>query len=112
MIFFNGVCIQPLWFPQVRRNLPALMAISICVSIGMWLERFVIIVGSLSTDFLPSSWAPYTPTFWDFLLYFGTFGLFFSGMLLFIRVMPMINIFEMQVLQYKEDLKREAEQQA
>ncbi len=111
LIFFNGVCIQPLWFPQVRRNLPALMAISICVSIGMWLERFVIIVGSLSTDFLPSSWAPYTPTFWDFLLYFGTFGLFFSGMLLFIRVMPMINIFEMQVLQYKEDLKREAEQQ-
>ncbi|NJL03752.1 MAG: polysulfide reductase NrfD [Chloroflexaceae bacterium] len=112
LIFFNGVCIQPLWFPQVRRNLPALIVISICVSIGMWLERFVIIVGSLSTDFLPSSWAPFTPTFWDFLLYFGTFGLFFSGMLLFIRVMPMINIFEMQVLQYKEDMKREAEQQA
>ncbi len=111
LLFFNGLSIQPLWFPQVRRNEIALIIISLCVSVGMWLERFVIIVGSLATDFLPSSWAPFVPTLWDFLLYFGTFGLFSTGMLLFIRLMPMINIFEMQVLQHKEDRKRAAESQ-
>ena len=66
------------------------------VNVGMWLERFVIVVTSLHRDFLPSSWDMYAGTFWDWAMYIGTIGLFFLLFLLFIRVMPMISIFEMR----------------
>ncbi len=102
LIFFNGLAIQPLWFRAVRHNLAAVWIISIFVSIGMWLERYVIIVGSLQQDYLPSSWDFFYPTFWDFSLYIGTMGFFITLIFLFVRVLPMINIFEMQVLQHKE----------
>jgi hypothetical protein len=68
------------------------------VSVGMWLERFVIIVVSLHRDYVPSSWNMYYPTFWDFSTFFGTIGLFITLMFLFIRVLPMISIFEMRTL--------------
>jgi molybdopterin-containing oxidoreductase family membrane subunit len=71
---------------------------ALIVSVGMWLERFVIIVTSLHRDFLPSSWEMYYPTFWDFSTFFGTIGLFVTLMFLFIRVLPMISIFEMRTL--------------
>ena len=68
------------------------------VNVGMWLERFVIIVTSLHRDFLPSSWEMYYPTVWDFMTFFGTIGLFITLMFLFVRVLPMISIFEMRTL--------------
>ena len=71
---------------------------SLVVNVGMWLERFVIIVTSLHRDFLPSSWGMYYPTIWDFLTFFGTIGLFVTLMFLFVRVLPMISIFEVRTL--------------
>src|SRR5579862_964318 len=68
------------------------------VNVGMWLERFVIIVTSLANDFMPSSWETYHPTMWDFTTFFGTIGLFITLMFLFVRVLPMIAIFEMRTL--------------
>jgi Ni/Fe-hydrogenase subunit HybB-like protein len=102
LLFCNAIAIQPLWFKRVRQSVPALLIISIFISIGMWLERYVIIVISLEREFLPSSWAKYTPTVWDWSLYLGTIGLFFTLIFIFIRVLPMINIFEMRLFQYQE----------
>ncbi len=76
----------------------ALFLISIIVNIGMWLERFVIVIVSLHRDFLPSSWDMYVPTRWDWATFVGTLGLFFSLLFLFMRVLPMISIFEMREL--------------
>ncbi|MCG8351093.1 MAG: polysulfide reductase NrfD [Chloroflexales bacterium] len=101
----NAAVIQLLWFKGVRQNLPALFIISLFVSVGMWLERFVIIVMSLHRDFLPSSWDFYNPTFWDISTYLGTFGLFFTLFFLFIRVLPMINMFEMRMYLNQEETK-------
>jgi Ni/Fe-hydrogenase subunit HybB-like protein len=105
LLFCNAVAIQPLWFKRVRQNPLALLIISLIVSVGMWLERYVIIVISLERDFLPSSWGLYIPTIWDWSLYIGTFGLFFTLLFLFIRVLPMINIFEMRMFLYQETEK-------
>ena len=69
---------------------------SIFVNIGMWFERFVITVTSLSRDFLPSSWDYYSPTIWDMLTFVGSFGLFFTFFLLFLRFLPMIAISEVK----------------
>jgi molybdopterin-containing oxidoreductase family membrane subunit len=102
LILCNGVAIQPLWFSAVRRNLYAVWGISFIISIGMWLERYVIIATSLERDYLPSSWDFFYPTIWDVSLYVGTIGLFLSLIFLFIRFLPMINIFEMQALQHHE----------
>jgi molybdopterin-containing oxidoreductase family membrane subunit len=102
LLFCNALAIQPLWFKRVRQSIPALLIISAIVSVGMWLERYVIIVISLERDFLPSSWAQYNPTFWDWSLYLGTFGLFFTLLFLFIRILPMINIFEMRLMLNQE----------
>jgi Ni/Fe-hydrogenase subunit HybB-like protein len=98
LIFCNGVVLQLLWFKSVRMNIPLLFAISIIVNVGMWLERYVIIVTSLSRDFLPSSWGMYSGTIWDWATYVGTLGLFAWLMFLFIRFVPMISIFEMRVI--------------
>ncbi len=89
---------QLLWFRRVRRNVPLLFVISLIVNVGMWLERFVIIVISLHRDFLPSSWGAYAPTFWDFAQFFGSIGLFLTLLFLFIRVLPVISIFELREL--------------
>ena len=72
--------------------------VSVVVLIGMWLERFIIVVVSLSRDFVNSSWGMFYPTPWDWMTYLGTLGLFFTLMFLFVRVLPMINMAEMKTL--------------
>jgi molybdopterin-containing oxidoreductase family membrane subunit len=89
---------QVLWWKRVRLNTVALWLVALVVNVGMWLERFVIIVTSLHRDFLPSSWGMYSPTFWDWSMFLGTIGLFLSLLFLFVRLLPMISIFEMQTL--------------
>jgi Ni/Fe-hydrogenase subunit HybB-like protein len=98
MILCNIVIPQALWFPKVRVNVKALFGISLVVLTGMWLERYIIVVTSLHRDFLPSSWGMYYPTRWDWATYIGTIGLFFTLFFLFIRVLPMISIFEVRTL--------------
>ncbi|MBI4164477.1 MAG: polysulfide reductase NrfD [Acidobacteria bacterium] len=98
LILCNVIIPQSLWLRRVRTSVPALFAVSIIVNIGMWLERFVIVVTSLHRDFLPSSWGMYYPTRWDIMTYVGTIGLFLTMFYLFIRFLPMISIFEMRGL--------------
>jgi molybdopterin-containing oxidoreductase family membrane subunit len=98
LLFCNVLIPQLLWLGAVRRSPWILWLVALVVNVGMWLERFVIVVTSLATDFLPGSWGMYTPTIWDWSLYLGTLGLFFTLMLLFVRFLPLISIFEMQAL--------------
>jgi len=72
--------------------------LSLIVNVGMWLERFIIIVTSLHRDFLPSSWGRFAPTVWDYSTFFGTIGLFVTLIFLFVRFLPMISIFEMRTI--------------
>jgi hypothetical protein len=98
LILCNVLVPQALWFSRVRANVVALFIVAIFVNVGMWLERFIIVVTSLHRDFLPSSWDMYAGTFWDWSLYIGTIGLFFALLFLFIRFLPMISISEMREL--------------
>lgn len=98
LIFCNGISIQFLWFKRFRESEFWLFVISIIVSVGMWLERFVIIVTSLHRDFLPSSWAMYSPTMFDWSMFIGTLGFFFTLIYLFVRFLPIISIFEVKTL--------------
>jgi Ni/Fe-hydrogenase subunit HybB-like protein len=98
LIFCNGIMPQTLWFKKVRTNIPLLFCIALIVNVGMWLERFVIVVTSLSRDFLPSSWGMYAGTMWDWMTYIGTLGLFTWLMFLFLRLLPMISMFEMRTI--------------
>ena len=98
LILCNGVSIQFLWFKRFRESPFWLFIISLVVSVGMWLERFVIIVTSLHRDFLPSSWAMYAPTIWDWSMFIGTMGLFVTLIFLFVRFLPVISIFEVRTL--------------
>jgi Ni/Fe-hydrogenase subunit HybB-like protein len=101
LIILNVAIPQLLWFKPVRYNLPLMFFISLCINVGMWFERWVIVVLSLHRDFLPSSWGFYTPTIWDWATYIGSFGLFFTLFFLFIRLLPMIAIFEVRDLVHK-----------
>jgi molybdopterin-containing oxidoreductase family membrane subunit len=96
MMTCNVITPQLFWFRKIRRNLVATFIISIFVNIGMWFERFVIVVTSLHRDFLPSSWSMYKPTLVEVGLYLGTIGLFFTLFLLFVRVFPVIAISEVK----------------
>src|SRR5262249_2476210 len=98
LLLCNIVVPQALWLKRVRTNVLVLFVLSIIGNIGMWLERFVIIVTSLHRDFLPSSWGMFQPTFWDFSTFFGTIGLFLALLFLFLRFLPMISIFEMRTI--------------
>jgi molybdopterin-containing oxidoreductase family membrane subunit len=98
LILCNVIVPQFLWLERVRVNEIALMVICMFVNVGMFLERYVIIVVSLHRDFLPSSWGMYHGTFWDWSMFLGTMGLFLTLFFLFIRFLPMISIFEMRVL--------------
>ncbi len=101
----NVVIPQLLWLRRVRVNTTLLWGIAIVVNVGMWIERFVIVVQSLSRDFMPSAWGLYSPTFFDIATFVGTIGLFFALLFLFIRFLPMISIFEMRglLVQTKEE---------
>jgi Ni/Fe-hydrogenase subunit HybB-like protein len=98
LMFHNVLVPQLFWFRRVRRSIPLLFLVAILINIGMWLERFMIVITSLHRDFLPSSWHIYIPTFWDWALFIGTLGLFFTMLFLFIRFLPVISIFEMREL--------------
>ncbi|MBK5292841.1 MAG: polysulfide reductase NrfD [Acidobacteriia bacterium] len=98
LLFCNVAAPQVLWFAKFRRNVRTLFTVAIIVSIGMWLERFIIIPVSLHRDFLPASWGMYWPTVFDWSTFAGTLGLFFALMFLFLRVLPMISIFEMRTM--------------
>jgi Ni/Fe-hydrogenase subunit HybB-like protein len=111
LIFCNGLAPQVLWSPKLRQHIPTVFVVTLIVSLGMWLERFVIIPVSLSRDFLPSSWHMYVPTIWDVAMYTGTLGFFFFMMFLFIRFLPMISVFEVRELLHsiRENVKHNEE---
>ena len=109
MILFNVLIPQVLWIPRIRRSVPWLFVIGLVVLVGMWLERFVIVAVSLHRDFLPSSWAMYIPTVWDYATLLGSIGLFLTLLFLFIRFLPVISIFEMRELVVE---KQEAQEEA
>ena len=96
MVSCNVIFPQLFWFKRVRTSIPAMFVISILVNVGMWFERFVIVTTSLHRDFLPSSWGYFSPTIIDVLTYVGTFGLFFTLILLFVRFLPIIAISEVK----------------
>jgi Ni/Fe-hydrogenase subunit HybB-like protein len=96
MMTCNVISPQLLWIKKLRRNLTFTFILSIFINIGMWFERFVIVVTSLHRDYLPSSWTMYSPTWIEVAIYLGTFGLFFTLFFLFIRVFPVIAIAEVK----------------
>jgi molybdopterin-containing oxidoreductase family membrane subunit len=96
MVFCNVVVPQLFWFKKIRNHLVIVFILSILVNIGMWFERFVIVVISLHREFLPSNWGYYKPTWVDICTYLGTFGLFFTFFLLFMRFLPMIAVSEVK----------------
>jgi len=96
MISCNVIVPQLFWSKTLRTSVPVLFIASIFANIGMWFERFVIVVSSLSRDYLPANWDYYTPTIWDISLLIGSFGLFFTLFLLFLRFVPMIAISEIK----------------
>ncbi len=96
MFTCNAIVPQLFWFKSMRRNPWVLFIVAILVNIGMWFERFVIIITSLHRDFLPSSWGMFSMTFWDWSILLGSFGLFFTLFLLFVRVLPAIAISEIK----------------
>jgi molybdopterin-containing oxidoreductase family membrane subunit len=98
LIVCNGLAPQLMWFKRFRTSTLMLFITAMFVNVGMWLERFVIIPGSLHRDFLPSSWGMYHGTKWDWSMFIGSMGLFLFLLFLFIRFLPMIAIFEMRTL--------------
>ncbi len=96
MILCNVVLPQLFWFRRVRHNLVLVWVLSVLVNVGMWFERFVIVVTTLAREFLPANWGFYTPTWVDICTYLGTFGLFFTFFLLFMRFLPVIAIAEVK----------------
>jgi Ni/Fe-hydrogenase subunit HybB-like protein len=96
LILCNILTPQLLWSRKVRLNIPLVFILSLVVNTGMWLERFVIVITSLHRDWVPSSWRMYYPTMWDIATYFGTIGFFLLLMLLFVRGLPTIAMFEMR----------------
>ncbi|MCG3193171.1 MAG: hypothetical protein DIJKHBIC_02421 [Thermoanaerobaculia bacterium] len=96
MFTCNAIVPQIFWWKSMRRNTVVLFVVSILVNIGMWFERYVIVVTSLHRDFLPSSWGMYALTRWDYAILIGSFGLFFTLFLLFVRVLPVIAISEVK----------------
>ena len=104
--FNNGIAPQILWWKKARTSIPTLFILSLVVSVGMWLERFVIIITSLYREFLPSKWTMYYPSAIDWTTYIGTFGLFFTLFLLFCRFLPVIAVAEMKELLHHENHRK------
>ena len=107
LLICNIATPQLLWIRKLRNSPFWLFVMSLVILVGMWLERFVIVVISLARDFLPSSWGMYYPTRWDWMTYFGTIGMFLMCMFLFVRILPMISIFEMRTLLPEAEVKPE-----
>jgi molybdopterin-containing oxidoreductase family membrane subunit len=98
MLSCNVAIPQLLWFKKVRQNVYVVFLLALVINVGMWLERYIIIVTSLHRDFLPSSWGMYHGTIWDWATFIGTLGLFLCFLFIFVRVLPVISIFEMREL--------------
>ena len=109
MFLCNVVTPQFYWFKKLRTSVPFLFVTSIFVNIGMWFERFVIVVTSLHRDFMPSSWDYYSPTIWDIAAFVGSFGLFFTMMCLFVRYLPMVALSEVKAVIPEADPHHHAE---
>jgi molybdopterin-containing oxidoreductase family membrane subunit len=112
LILCNCIIPQLMWFPKLRANLTVVWLVSAVVGVGMWLERFVIIPMSLQLNPLPAINRQYWPTFWDYAMFTGTIGFFTMLMMLFIRALPTINIFEVKDLLFQMANKGTAEIQA
>ncbi len=98
MVSCNVISPQLFWFKKIRRTIPVMFVIAVFVNIGMWFERFVIIVTSLSRDFLPSSWHMFVPTYVDFMILIGSFGFFFTWILLFTKALPVVSMAEVKAV--------------
>jgi Ni/Fe-hydrogenase subunit HybB-like protein len=105
LILANVLVPQALWLRRARRSPIALFVIAMFINVGMWLERYIIVVTSLHRDFLPASWGMYSGTEWDIATFLGSIGLFLSLLFLFIRFLPMISIFEMRTLLPEAEVK-------
>ena len=103
MVSCNVITPQIFWFKWCRRNIWILFFASLFVNIGMWFERYVITVTSLANDFLPSSWGTFQPTWVDMLTFVGSFGLFMTLFLLFIRFLPILAIAEIKMVMPEAD---------
>ena len=98
LILCNIIVPQLLWVKKLRTNPLVLFVVAMFINVGMWLERFIIVVTSLHRDFMPSSWDMYHGTFWDWITYIGTIGMFIALFFMFIRGLPMISIHEVRTL--------------
>jgi molybdopterin-containing oxidoreductase family membrane subunit len=98
MVSCNVLFTQLFWFKKIRRSIPVMFVIGVLVNVGMWFERFVIVVTSLSRDYLPSSWGMYIPSIFDIGILIGSFGLFFTLIFLFIRTLPVVSIAEVKAV--------------
>jgi molybdopterin-containing oxidoreductase family membrane subunit len=98
MVSCNVLFTQLFWIKKLRTSIPVMFVIGVLVNVGMWFERYVIIVTTLSRDFLPSSWGHFSPTIYDFGILFLGFGLFFTLVLLFVRFLPSVSIAEMKAV--------------
>ncbi|TAF33035.1 MAG: hydrogenase [Cytophagales bacterium] len=105
MMTCNVISPQLFWFKRIRTSIVMTFVLSIVVNIGMWFERFVIIVTSLHRDYLPSSWGYFTPTLWDIMCYFFSFGVFFTFFFLFAKYFPVINMAEVKSVLKNSDAK-------
>lgn len=102
LIAFNFLAPQVFWVRRMRRHVPTLFGVSLLVLLGMWYERFVIVVQSLHRDYMPSAWGSYDATFWDWSTILGSFGLFLTLLFVFVRLLPMISISEVRELAHEE----------
>ncbi len=106
MVACNVISPQLLWFRRIRESIPAVFVLSLVINVGMWFERFVIIVTSLTRDYLPSSWSGYAPTLVEVATLIGSFGLFFTLFLLFCRYVPMIAASEVKGVLVRREAQR------
>jgi Ni/Fe-hydrogenase subunit HybB-like protein len=102
-IAFVAIIPQLLWFRRLRRHGPAVFAIATGALVGLWLEYFLIVIGSLNRDYISSRWFPYVPSLWDYLLVAGTFGVFLFGFFLMLRFVPIVGMFGMRELAHRRD---------
>jgi molybdopterin-containing oxidoreductase family membrane subunit len=103
LLLCNVVIPQAFWWIAVRRSVIAVFVVSVIINIGMWLERILIIWNTLSHDYLPSSWRLFFPTVWDWMITFGSLGLFSLMFLVFVRIIPVVSMHEVRKLVAEEE---------
>jgi molybdopterin-containing oxidoreductase family membrane subunit len=103
LLLCNVVIPQAFWWIAVRRSVIAVFVVSVIINIGMWLERILIIWNTLSHDYLPSAWRLFFPTVWDWMITFGSLGLFSLMFLVFVRIIPVVSMHEVRKLVAEEE---------